>query len=267
MSQEFDILIIEDEPVIVNATSTVLRRDGFKIDQTFGAAEALGKLQSNQYKLIISDLMLPKISGFEVIKEVKAINPEIPIIIMTGYAMRENAVDSFKAGAFDFLPKPFDIDELLAVVHRAMRCVEQKAETESNKKVFQAALEKNRGNDRQDNYYFLGRHSWANVDREGITVLGVGETIVAHVSEIQTIEFPAMNTFIWQGNLCVKIIAEQHFIHSVWSPLSGEVIAVNHDLEKNPNLLSSDPFNLGWLLKIMPTNLEVELPNLTKHSS
>jgi len=263
MSNQFDILIIEDEPVIVNATSKVLRREGFKIDEAFGAESALSKLQLNNYKLILSDLMLPRISGMDIIEKVRQTNPEIPIIIMTGYAIFENAMKCFKAGAFDFIPKPFDIDELLGVVYRAMRHAELMPGIAEYEQRFQPRKEELLGSNGTGKYYFLGQHSWANLDQDGVTVLGLGETFPARMGEIREVEFPGMNTLIWQGNLCVKIIAGTHLVHTVLAPLSGKVVEINHEIETNFNLINSDPLQNGWLVKIIPTNLATELENLT----
>lgn len=265
MRNQFDILIIEDEPVIVNVTRKVLLREGFRIDEAFDAEDALKKLQINNYKLILTDLMLPRISGIDIIEKVQQTNPEIPIIIMTGYAMFENAMKCFKAGAFDFIPKPFDIDELSGVVYRAMRHAELMREIILHEKQFQPVNEGRLGGYGTGKYYYLGLHSWADIVQDGVTVLGLGETFPARMGEIQRVEFPALNTFIWQGNLCVKIIAHKHLVHSVWAPLSGKVVEINHELEKNPNLMNTEPYQNGWLIKIIPTNLESELENLILH--
>lgn len=114
MDKQFDILIVEDKLVIVEAARKILKSEGFSLDEAANSEIALQKLQQHRYKLIISDLMLPRISGIELIKKVNSTNPEIPIIIITGYAMLENAVKCFKEGAFDFIPKPFAAEELVA---------------------------------------------------------------------------------------------------------------------------------------------------------
>lgn len=267
MSNQFDILIIEDDPVIVNATSKVLLREGFRIDEALDADRAFNKLQQNKYKIIVSDLMLPQISGIEIIEKVQETNPKIPIIIMTGYAMFENAIKCFKAGAFDFIPKPFDIDELLGVVYRAMRHAELMPGPIAHENRFQLQNKKHNGSNEPGNYYFLGQHSWANVDQDGVTVLGLGETFPARMDAIRSIEFPDIDTLIWQGNSCAKIIAQKHLVHTVWAALSGKVVAINHEIEKKPNLINTDPLNYNWLIKIIPTNLENELENLTLRSN
>jgi CheY-like chemotaxis protein len=266
MNEQFDILIVENEQVIVEAARKILIPESLIIDEASSSEIALEKLQQNKYKLIISDLMLPRISGVDLIKKVKDNDPEIPIIIITGYAMLENAVKCFKLGAFDFIPKPFDIEELLGVVYRAMKHGEMIREASARGKKSQpfyaSALPNAEASLNQ--YYFLGEHSWAKLNGEGVIIVGVGATFPGRLGEIQQIELPLINTEVLQGNLCVRIISTEQLIHMVWAPLSGKVIEINHEIEKNPNLINSDPFHHGWLVKIIPTNLQSELENLTQ---
>jgi glycine cleavage system H protein len=128
---------------------------------------------------------------------------------------------------------------------------------------FQPQNEKHLDHNGTGKYYFLGQHSWAKLVQDGVIVLGLGETFPARMGEIRKIEFPVMNTLIWQGNLCVKIIAHKHLVHTVLAPLSGKVVEINHEIETNCNLINSDPLQNSWLIKIMPTNLATELENLT----
>lgn len=257
MEQQFDILIIENEQVVIEAAKKILTHQSFTVDEALNSEVALQKLQQHRFKLIISDLMLPRISGIDLIEKVNHANPEIPIIIITGYAMLENAVKCFKVGAFDFIPKPFDVEELVGVVHRAMRHIEiMRTTSKRDTKLPPLA-------DRTGTYYFLGKHSWAKVDQDGVTTFGVGVTFSGRMGAIQQVELPNLNSEVWQGNLCARIISQDQLLHMVWAPLSGKVIDVNREVEQNPNLINTDPFNHGWLIKVIPTNLEKELENLT----
>jgi len=265
MDYQFDILVVENEQVIIEAARKILVPEGYIIDEAVSSEIALEKLQQNKYKLIVSDLMLPRISGVDLIKKVKDNDPEIPIIIITGYAMLENAVKCFKLGAFDFIPKPFDIEELLGVVYRAMKHGEMIKGTaaKGKKDPFFDASELANADASLDQYYFLGEHSWAKLNGEGVIIVGVGATFPGRMDEIQQVELPFINAEVWQGNLCVRIISKEQLIHMVWAPLSGKIIEVNHEIERNPDLINTDPWNHGWLLKIIPTNLQSELKNLT----
>lgn len=265
MNQQFDILIIDDEQIIVKATRKLLVLEGFIIDDAVDVETAIQKMQQNSYKLIISDLMLPRVSGLDLIDQVKNIHPELPVIIISGYAMVENALRSFRAGAFDFLPKPFDVHELLGVVYRALRhrAILKDAAQQDAKHVGFVDINRVHKNEKSD-YYFLGQHSWARLESEGAVTFGIGETFFGRMGDLQKIEFPNRYSDLWQGNLCVRIFETNALIHMVWAPLSGKVIEINHELQKNPDLINSDPFGRGWLLKMLPTNLDSELENLQR---
>jgi len=266
MNERFDILIVENEQVIVEAARKILIPEGFNIDEASNSEIALEKLQQNKYKLIVSDLMLPRMSGVDLIKKVKDNDSDIPIIIITGYAMLENAVKCFKVGAFDFIPKPFDVEELLGVIHRAIEHREiiqvDSAKGKKSQPFDASTLANTEASLKQ--FYFLGEHSWAKLDGEGVIMVGIGATFPGRMGDIQQVELPFINTEVWQGNLCVRIVSKEQLIHMVWAPLSGKVIEINHEIEKNPNLINTDPFNQGWLVKIIPTNLQNELENLTQ---
>lgn len=264
MKNEFDILVIEDESVVIEAAKKILTPEALKVDEALDAGTALDKLQQNKYKLILSDLMLPKISGFGLIEIVKRKYPTIPIIMITGYATLENAIQSFKVGAFDFIPKPFDFEELLGVVHRAINFVEMMnnyKQVENPKELFYK--EQCQSEDQLIKYYFLGEHAWVKLDQDGSAVVGVGVTFPKIIGDIVRIDFPPINEEINQGNVCVQITTQEKFVHTVWAPLSGRVIENNREIEQNANLINTDPFFQGWLVRILPTNLESELVNLT----
>jgi CheY-like chemotaxis protein len=260
MKTKFDILVVEDEPVVIEAAKKILTPEAFKVDEALDAETALQKLRHNKYKLILSDLMLPKISGFELIEIVKRKYSNIPIIAITGYATFENAIQSFKLGVFDFIPKPFALEELLGVVSRGMNFIEvmNKDQKHMGRLYKQRFVE-----EKLIKHYFLGQHAWAKLDQDGSAVFGVGETFPQIIGEIQRVDFPTVNEEINQGNVCVRITTKDELMHTVWAPLSGRVIENNHEIEQNPNLINTDPFFRGWLVRIIPTNLESELGNLT----
>jgi len=263
MNNQFDILLVEDEQVVVDAASRILAAEGLTIDAISSAELALDRLSRNSYKLILSDLMLPGISGIELLKKIREFDATIPVIIITGYAMLENAVKSFKAGAFDFIPKPFDFEELAGVVYRAIRLASLKKEPEPADKASALSEPKRPKGDQLQKYYCLGQHSWVRIDEDGVSTVGVGTTFAGRMGTINSIELPLLNDEIWQGNLCVRITSQEYLTHVVWAPLSGKVIGVNTQVGKNVNLLNTDPFNRGWLIKIIPTNLKHELENLS----
>src|SRR5215813_12026174 len=99
--------------------STAIRKAGFQVEEAADGNIAAEKIRKQPYNLVISDLRLPTLSGVEILKIQKEIDPNIPVLLMTAYGSIEEAVEAMKLGAFDFLPKPVDISHLLLLINRA----------------------------------------------------------------------------------------------------------------------------------------------------
>ncbi len=112
------ILVVEDEEKLRRVVELQLVSAGFEVDQAGSAEEGL-KL-ADRADLILTDLRLPGMDGLELIRAIRRQNASTPIIVITAFGTVESAVEAMKAGAFDFLPKPFSMDHLMAVVHKAL---------------------------------------------------------------------------------------------------------------------------------------------------
>jgi glycine cleavage system H lipoate-binding protein len=224
------------------------------MESAANVTDALNMLKEDRerYSLVITDLMLPKISGMELLKTVQDLYSQLPVIVFTGYATTDKAIEAIRNGAFDFLPKPFSIEELLGVVKRSLKYLEimddQIIMKELNVQLTE--IEKN------NKVYFFGDHSWAKLEANDEVLVGAGRTFYRLLGEIKEIEFPNMNEEINQGNLCVKIITENDTIHIVRMPLSGIIEQFNPKLKLDKNLIQTDPFKDGWLIKISPTQMD-----------
>ena len=115
------ILIVEDERNILSLLSRLLRGEGFHAEAAKSFEEAVSKLSAGPaFNLVLTDLRLPGRSGLDLLNRVKEEDPELPVIIMTAYGSIENAVEAMRAGAANYLTKPIESDELLAVVKHSM---------------------------------------------------------------------------------------------------------------------------------------------------
>lgn len=119
MPDKFNILIIDDEEGIRDSCSQLLERRGHNVDTAENGEEGLELLNKSGFDIVILDLKMPGIGGIEVLNRIKEDNPEIIVIVITGYATVESAVEAMKLGAYDFLPKPFTPDELNVTIKRA----------------------------------------------------------------------------------------------------------------------------------------------------
>ncbi|NLD35870.1 MAG: response regulator, partial [Desulfatiglans sp.] len=114
------ILVVDDDTAHRTMLKTLLSGWGYLIEEADDGSTAIAKVEERAYDLILMDIRMIKVSGIEALKEIKIINPAIPIIIMTAYSSVETAVDALKNGAYDYLIKPLDFDELRISLIRAM---------------------------------------------------------------------------------------------------------------------------------------------------
>ena len=116
-----NILVIDDEVAVNNNIRKILAKKGYHVDQAVTKNEALEKIQARPYQLVLLDLKIPGVRGLELLKAVRDRNPETKVIIITGYASIETAVESARMGAIDYLPKPFTPNEIRTVTENALQ--------------------------------------------------------------------------------------------------------------------------------------------------
>lgn len=114
------ILVVDDEPVVCNSVRKILSRYGYLVDESYSAQEALERIEQNRYELVILDLIMPKVSGMEVLKTIKERWPDLRVIVITGYGSVSSAVETIRNGAEEYLTKPFTPSELIAAVVSAV---------------------------------------------------------------------------------------------------------------------------------------------------
>ena len=115
------ILVIDDEARIRDACVLVLSDKGFDVSAAPDGQKGLQMIKEKHYDIVLVDLMMPNISGFDVVTEVRSHHPDTVVIVITGYATLEHSIEAMKKGAFDFIPKPFTPDQLRAVVDKSLR--------------------------------------------------------------------------------------------------------------------------------------------------
>jgi len=115
-----NILVIDDEKGIREGCKRILTGEGYIVDTAENGKTGLEMVQAKPYDLLLVDLMMPGMGGLEMMEQVRAIDPEIIMIVITGFATIETAVDAMKSGAYDYVPKPFTPDQLVAVVNRGL---------------------------------------------------------------------------------------------------------------------------------------------------
>lgn len=131
-----DILIVDDERDIRELISDILRDEGFSTRLAANSDQAVAELNAAEPTLMILDIWLKdsKMDGIDILKQVKRNNPEVPVVIISGHGNIEIAVAAIKQGAYDFIEKPFNIDQLLVVIRRAMETARLRRENSTLKR-------------------------------------------------------------------------------------------------------------------------------------
>jgi DNA-binding NtrC family response regulator len=115
------ILLVDDEEIMQEVICTLLKKEGYEVRSAMTADEGLEVLSSEPVDLVLLDLMLPGRNGLELLKEIRETDPYLVVIMISAYASIENAVEATKAGAFDFVTKPFKNEELLHLIRNGLR--------------------------------------------------------------------------------------------------------------------------------------------------
>jgi diguanylate cyclase (GGDEF)-like protein len=118
------ILVVDDEETLRTVISQVLLEDGHDVTTAASGEEAVDRFRQSPYPLVLTDIVMGKMSGLDLLKEVKLINPDSLVVVMTSHASLDSATSALRAGAYDYLTKPFeDLDQISMVVNRAMEQV------------------------------------------------------------------------------------------------------------------------------------------------
>ena len=125
MSHHKTIWIIDDDSSIRWVLEKALNRAGMEVSSFDSGDAALDALQREEPAVIISDISMPGIDGLELLDRISSAHPDLPVIIMTAHSDLDSAVSAYKGGAFEYLPKPFDVDEAIALARRALGVREQ----------------------------------------------------------------------------------------------------------------------------------------------
>jgi len=131
------ILVVDDDADIRETMVTLLSMNDYNVTAVADGQSAIDEVNREKYNIVITDLMMPKMSGIDVIKNLKGIDPDLQCIVITGYATVSTAVDAMKAGAYDYLMKPFNGSEVLMLLKRVMELQDLQVENSQLKRNLQ----------------------------------------------------------------------------------------------------------------------------------
>lgn len=139
MAEKSKILVIDDEKRMCDSIKVLLTNIGYDVDIAENGRVGIDKLKANRYDLVITDLMMPELDGFAVMKHIKGNCPRTLVIVITGYASVESAVRAIRSGAYDYILKPFDFEIIKISVERAWDKLKLEKELEKTRKLAQVA--------------------------------------------------------------------------------------------------------------------------------
>ena len=118
---DYRVLLVDDEEEFVSALSERLTLRGIEVDSALNGEEALARLQEKDFEVVILDVMMPGLGGLEVLRQIKLIHPNTQVILLTGHGSTREGIEGMRLGAFDYLIKPVDIEEMLAKMKEAAK--------------------------------------------------------------------------------------------------------------------------------------------------
>ncbi len=260
------ILCVDDEEIILSSFRKILVLEGYAVDTVETGQEALHLVQINHYDFVFTDLKMPSMDGVDVAKGVKHLRPDIDVIIITGYATVETAVEVMKFGAMDYVQKPFTEDELLEFVKKSLIKRLDRIKKQLRPQVHISHLTGseyfNSGEFAIPGGVFISKsHCWLAIDQDGKAKVGIDDFAKKIIGKIDDINFPNLGMKI-NVNQPLFSIKQGHRKIIFNSPVTGSVAQINNNLKENIDSLEISSYENNWVCSIDADNLDNEIRNL-----
>jgi CheY-like chemotaxis protein len=257
------ILAVDDEAIVLDSFRKILVAAGYAIDTVESGLEALGLVQKHKYDFVFTDLKMPEMDGLDVVKGVKHYSPETDVVVITGYATIESAVNAMKYGAMDYVQKPFTEDEL---VEFTKKCLIRRQDREGKRLSSTVRVVTT---DRPPAHEFglpggvfiSSGHVWANITVPGLVRLGLDDFARKMIGRIDGIELPVKGAAIKRGEQLFSIRQGER-LAVFCAPVSGIVQELNAELPQHLDWLVNRPYEKGWVCSVKPSYLADELGQL-----
>jgi CheY-like chemotaxis protein len=260
------ILCVDDEEIILDSFRKILVLDGYSVDTVQTGPEALGLIQKNHYDFVFTDLRMPAMDGVEVAKSVRHMRPDIDVVIITGFATVETAVECMKYGAMDYVQKPFTEEELRAFVKKVLIRRQDQIEKRLKPKIHithgpaDATV-------RPGEFFIPGGvwispgHCWAGLAQDGSVMVGLDDFAKKLIGRVDAVEMPAPDATLNAGEPLFAIRQGARRIQ-FFSPVSGRVVKINQSLAKLQPELDVTTYHNHWVCVISGEKLDAEIPAL-----
>ncbi|GAB4540698.1 MAG: hypothetical protein Fur0020_10030 [Thermodesulfovibrionia bacterium] len=250
------ILVLDDDPVVNLSCRRILGAEGYSITTVERGEEALNKLSKEDFDLLISDVKLPDISGMTVLKEARVIKPDTDVVIITGYPTLEDAKESIKLGAFEYIEKPFTPDFMLNVAKRVF--------DKRGWILRQAFIDEFRDyivplRDKENPVIFYKEGIWARPIKGGLWEIGCDLRYWLLTGNLMYVDFKKDVNIIRAGEPFATLYTGTGQSNELLSPMHAEMREVNTKANDVMIAMLKDHLSEGWLLwlaRVLPLSLD-----------
>ncbi len=189
------ILAVDDEEIILSSFRKILVFAGYSIETVETGQEALGLIQKNDYDFVFTDLRMPEMDGVEVTKAVKHFRPDIDVIVITGYATIETAVETMKFGALDYVQKPFTEDELIEFVDKSLIKRKDRIDKQMKPSIRLVTPSIKESTSKHEfnvpaGFFISPEHTWVNIEMNGTVRIGIDDFVRKIIGKFDQVNLP-----------------------------------------------------------------------------
>lgn len=182
-----NVLVIDDEQIVLDSVSRILTDEGYQVDTAIRSREGLDLALSRDYDLVLTDIRMPEIGGMRILRDIKRGKPTTPVIIITGYATVQSAVQAMQLGATNYIEKPFTPEVLINAVHTALAAAESARPEEQGivhkEEVLKVLDKAAKDSEFVSNLYYHGADALKNFDLTGPEKLAILTGDIAWIEE------------------------------------------------------------------------------------
>ncbi|MDO9289094.1 MAG: response regulator [Thermodesulfovibrionales bacterium] len=245
MEKKGKILVLDDDPVVTLSCKRILGAEGYNIITVDRGEDAIKRISNEEFDLLISDIRLPDVNGITVLKESKIIQPKLDVVIITGYPTLEDAKESVRLGAFEYIEKPFTPDFMMNV---AGKIFDQRGWI-----LRKAFIDEFRNDivslrDTQNPVIFYKEGTWARPIKDGLWEVGFDIRFWLLSGQLMYIDIPEGLKMVTAGASFGKILSGSGQTEDLVSPMTGMVKETNTNANTAMSALIRDNLSEGWLL-------------------
>jgi CheY-like chemotaxis protein len=246
------ILVLDDDPIVTLSCKRILGAEGFSISTVEKGKDALNRLSKEDFDLLISDVRLPDINGMEVLKEARVIKPKTDVVIITGYPTLEDAKESTRLGASEYIEKPFTPDFMLNIANKVFDT--------RGWILRQAFIDEFRDSvvslrDQENPVIFYKEGTWARPAKDGLWEIGCDLRYWLLTGNLMYVEFINDLEKVEAGKPFATIFTSSGQSNELLAPMNGDLKEVNTKANDVMCALLKEHLSEGWLLwlaKVLP---------------